>query len=487
MRGLRLWGVLTGEVSCPPHPTAHVPPTPPLVSRALADDAPQDDRDEAKSAEAAADEAYAEQVLAYSKALGSYRDSLATFTQWCDEDARAAAILSQSVQPQFASEFMGLATVAEILSHLRPRYQPSGDSLYLSVLRQEHDFQQGDSTVDEFYTHYMNFQRIHEFLSRLRPEFEPRRAQLFARGRVAISEVLTELCAEETHLRGAELLGTPSVLAARVPLHLHRRFYPHQCLLLLEEPALLAVGVALVLLGSTLTIGGLFTLSLTAIGQGVPPRAPPSAPVTTGFTEQDIARLQCLLASSSSASTGSSSAGSLPTFYFFFTHQTALSSLTAFPTLHTFLSHVTFLAYGVMPSPSEPTHHLRARPRPPPDRYSPTHYGLSVVFEPTYYRDALAHPEWQLAMAEEIAALERIGTWDVVTPPSSVRPITCKWVYQIKTRSDGSLERYKAPLVARGFHREHGRDYDETFAPMAHMTTIRTLLAIASVLRWPIS
>nr|XP_051212068.1 uncharacterized protein LOC127329620 [Lolium perenne] len=152
MRGLRLWGVLTGEVFCPPHPTAPVPPTPPSVPQALAEDATQADRDAAKSAETAADEAYDEQVLAYSEALDSYRDSLATFTQWCDEDARAAAVLSQSVQPQFASEFMGLATVAEMWSHLRQRYQPSGDSLYLSVLRQEHDLQQGDSTVDEFYT-----------------------------------------------------------------------------------------------------------------------------------------------------------------------------------------------------------------------------------------------------------------------------------------------------------------------------------------------
>jgi hypothetical protein len=84
-------------------------------------------------------------------------------------------------------------------------------------------------------------------------------------------------------------------------------------------------------------------------------------------------------------------------------------------------------------------------------------------------------------MAEEITALEQTGTWDLVSYPPRVRPITCKWVYKVKTRSDGSPERYKARLVARCFQQEHGRDYDETFAPFANMTTIYTLLAVASV------
>jgi hypothetical protein len=90
-------------------------------------------------------------------------------------------------------------------------------------------------------------------------------------------------------------------------------------------------------------------------------------------------------------------------------------------------------------------------------------------------------------MAEEIAAPERTGTWGLVPCPPRVRLITCKWVYKVKTRSDGSLERYKARLVARGFQPEQGRDYDKTFAPVAHMTTIHTLLVVASVRKWSIS
>ncbi|WVZ72432.1 hypothetical protein U9M48_020896 [Paspalum notatum var. saurae] len=132
------------------------------------------------------------------------------------------------------------------------------------------------------------------------------------------------------------------------------------------------------------------------------------------------------------------------------------------------------------------------RSRQPVDRYGfgrVTWQGFAgtVLSKPLSYRDAILYPEWQLAMAEEIAALERTGTWDLVPSPSHVRPITCKWVYKVKTRSDGSLERYKARLVARGFQQEHGRDYDESFAPVAHMTTVRALLAVASVREWSIS
>jgi len=124
----------------------------------------------------------------------------------------------------------------------------------------------------------------------------------------------------------------------------------------------------------------------------------------------------------------------------------------------------------------------------PADKYGfPFPHVNAIVDEPSTYQEAACIPEWQLAMSEELAALDRQGTWDLVPLPSHVVPITSKWVFKVKTKSDGSIERYKARLVARGFQQIQGLDYDETFAPVPHMTTVRTLLAVAAASSWSIS
>jgi hypothetical protein len=73
----------------------------------------------------------------------------------------------------------------------------------------------------------------------------------------------------------------------------------------------------------------------------------------------------------------------------------------------------------------------------------------ALVLEPvSTYQEVASVPEWKLAMFEELAALERTGTWDLVLLPSHAVPITSMWVFKIKTKLDGSIERYKAGLIA---------------------------------------
>ncbi|RVX19440.1 Retrovirus-related Pol polyprotein from transposon TNT 1-94 [Vitis vinifera] len=92
--------------------------------------------------------------------------------------------------------------------------------------------------------------------------------------------------------------------------------------------------------------------------------------------------------------------------------------------------------------------------------------------------------EWKKAVQDEIDALEKNGTWTITDLPVGKRPVGCKWIFTIKYKADGSVERFKARLVARGFTQSYGIDYQETFAPVAKLNTIRILLSLAVNQDW---
>jgi hypothetical protein len=87
-------------------------------------------------------------------------------------------------------------------------------------------------------------------------------------------------------------------------------------------------------------------------------------------------------------------------------------------------------------------------------------------------------------MKGEHQALQENLTWDIVSCAPDIKPIGCKWVYYVKLNYDGSLNRYKARFIALGNKQKYGIDYDETFAPVAKMTVVRTILSIAASNEW---
>jgi hypothetical protein len=98
---------------------------------------------------------------------------------------------------------------------------------------------------------------------------------------------------------------------------------------------------------------------------------------------------------------------------------------------------------------------------------------------PSSVRTALADPHWRRAMEEEYVALLANHTWDLVPCPPGTNVVTGKWLFRHKLTSDGSLDRYKARWVLRGFTQRPGVDYDETFSPVIKFATVRTVLSFA--------
>ncbi|MCH79609.1 retrovirus-related Pol polyprotein from transposon TNT 1-94 [Trifolium medium] len=109
---------------------------------------------------------------------------------------------------------------------------------------------------------------------------------------------------------------------------------------------------------------------------------------------------------------------------------------------------------------------------------------IDTESEPTSYKIASQNQHWVDAMDTELKALHQNRTWIYVDKPAHVTPIGNKWVYKIKHKADGSIERYKARLVSKGYNQVEGLDFFDTYSPVAKITTVRTLIALASIQHW---
>ena len=122
------------------------------------------------------------------------------------------------------------------------------------------------------------------------------------------------------------------------------------------------------------------------------------------------------------------------------------------------------------------------------EKKAPDYYGdwASVtnaeLTEPTTVKYTLSSPDkakWMSAMKKEIESLQKNDVWELVDLPKRLKAVGSKWVFNIKTDAEGSVERFKARLVAQGLSQKPGIDYDDTFSPVARFESVRTVIALA--------
>ena len=132
------------------------------------------------------------------------------------------------------------------------------------------------------------------------------------------------------------------------------------------------------------------------------------------------------------------------------------------------------------PDVSVPEQVLRRSTR---ERHQPNYYGREqshLQREPTSSEEASPDsPKWMQAMETEMRSLKDNEVWELVELPAERKTVGSKWVYKVKTGADGSVECYKASLVAQGFNQMYRTDYDETFCPVVRQESLRVLLALS--------
>ena len=173
-----------------------------------------------------------------------------------------------------------------------------------------------------------------------------------------------------------------------------------------------------------------------------------------------------------------------------------MNTLEVDPDLETVESVTTEAEYSEQQKPQEVRRSSERQKRPPirygRDEYADmatvenqvqhVAYNVCQIPEPKSMEEALQSEyskEWKTAADMEYQSLIDNETWDLVELPQGRKPVGCKWVFKVKHRIDGRVERFKGRLVAKGYAQKYGIDYDETFSPVVRFSSIRALLAYA--------
>src|ERR1044072_1722501 len=104
--------------------------------------------------------------------------------------------------------------------------------------------------------------------------------------------------------------------------------------------------------------------------------------------------------------------------------------------------------------------------------------------EPKNIKEALSDEYWISVMHEELNQFKRNEVWNLVPRPDGINVIGTKWIFKNKSDESGTVTRNKARLVAQGYTQVEGVDFDETFAPVARLESIRLLLGVACLLKF---
>ena len=109
-----------------------------------------------------------------------------------------------------------------------------------------------------------------------------------------------------------------------------------------------------------------------------------------------------------------------------------------------------------------------------------------IVTEPSSFQETVQQLIWVDAMVQEYDSIVKNSAWEIVPRPVDKSVVGSRWIYKVKQVVDGSVEKYKARFLARGFSQIEGIDYGETFAPITRYSSIRSILALSAQMGWRI-